>query len=458
MRMRTNDERIDRRSFLGKSATTVAALGAPAVLMSSAPSTRPPSEKVRLAAIGVGGRCDSLIRGFLARDDCEFVSLCDVYPQRDKVRSAADAIAAKQGKRPPIIQEFRRVLDDKSVDAVIVGTPDHWHAPMAILACQAGKDVYVEKPPTHNIWEGRKLVEAAKRYRRVVQCGTQNRSAPYVLEALGFLRGGGLGDIKICKVFNMKSGGAFRRGPDGDPRKGMDYDTWLGPAEARPYNDRTVYGGGWHKYWDFSGGDMADDGVHQLDIARWLIGKAFPKSVHAYGGKLVFDDDREVPDTQIVHYDFGDLVMTFELTQWAPYMKKTNGPIRRSSSVFPHWPQNATRIELYGSKNMMVLGRHGGVWQAFSGDGKVVAQQYGRFPDPSHKENFISCIKSRKDASANPEAGHRSATLVHLGNIALRVGGELRFRAETETFADNDRANALVKRNYRGKFKVPDVV
>ena len=122
------------------------------------------------------------------------------------------------------------------------------------------------------------------------------------------------------------------------------------------------------------------------------------------------------------------------------------------------WPQNATRIELYGSKNMMVLGRHGGGWQAFSGDGKVVAQQYGRFPDPAHKENFISCIKSRKDASANPEEGHRSAALVHLGNIALRVGGELRFRAETETFADNDRANALVKRNYRGKFKVPDVV
>ena len=449
---------IDRRSFLKKSSKTIVAMGAATFVARKPARATESSEKVRMAAIGVGGRCSSLIRGFADRGDVDFVSLCDVYPGRDLVGAARKRIEAKQGKAPTIVQDFRRVLDDKSIHAVIIATPDHWHGPMSIFACQAEKDVYVEKPPSHNVWEGRKIVEAARRYRRIVQVGTQNRSAPYVHRALELIRGGALGDIHLCKVYNMKPGGPFRRGANGKPREGMDYDTWLGPVREQPYNDRVVYGGGWHKYWDFSGGDLADDGVHQLDIARWLVGKDFPRQVHASGGNMVFKDDREVPDLQVVTFDFDDLVMTFELTQYTPYMRKTNGQIR-GGQAFPYWPQNSTRIELYGTKRLMTLGRHGGGWQIFTGDGKVEEQSYGRFPDPPHKEDFIQSVRSRKRPNADIEEGHKSATLVHLGNIAYRLGGRtLRFDGKTETFIGDAEANGLIKRDYRPKFAVPDVV
>ena len=329
---------------------------------------------------------------------------------------------------------------------------------MTIYACQAGKDVYVEKPPTLNIREGRTMAEVAKRHGRIVQTGTQNRSAPYVQEALELVRSGALGDIGICKVFNLKGGGRFKKSPDGQPPAGMDYNTWLGPRPERPFNKQTVYGGGWHKYWDFSGGDMADDGIHQMDIARWLLGKEFPQSIHASGGKLIHkDDDRETPDTQVVTFEFNDVVMTTEVSLWAPYMRKTNGQTRRGS-VFPFWPQNATRIELYGSKNLMILGRHGGGWQIFTADGKVVKQEYGRFPDPPHKENFISCIKSRKRPNADAEVGHRSAALVHLGNIAYRVGRQINFDDRTETIVGDKEAMRLANGTYRKGFEIPGVV
>jgi predicted dehydrogenase len=211
--------------------------------------------------------------------------------------------------------------------------------------------------------------------------------------------------------------------------------------------------------WDFSGGDMADDGTHQLDIARWLTGKDYPKSVNCNGGKLAFpDDDREVPDTQVVTYDFDDLVMTFELSQWAPYMSKTPGSIRNSDQ-FPYWPQNATRVELYGTKEMMVLGRHGGGWQVFTGDGKIVSQAYGRRGDDPHRDNFIECIRSRQLPTGDIEEGHRSAVLVHLANLSYRLGGrELVFDARTESLVGDEEAKRLLKRIYREPFVIPDRV
>ena len=239
---------LDRRRFLKQSSKTVVAMGVASLAVRRPVRATPNSEKVRMAAIGVGGRCSSLIRGFADRGDVDFTTLCDVYPQRKLVGDSRAYIDSKQGSAPRVVQEFRRVLDDKSIQAVIVGTPDHWHGPMTIYACQAEKDVYVEKPPSHNVWEGRKTVEAARRYKRVVQVGTQNRSAPYVHRALELIRGGAIGEIHLCKVYNMKPGGPFRRGSDGAPRDGMDYDTWLGPVRTQPYNDRVVYGGSGHKY------------------------------------------------------------------------------------------------------------------------------------------------------------------------------------------------------------------
>jgi predicted dehydrogenase len=414
---------------------------------------------VTIASIGVGGRGSSLLRGFLARGDVECAYICDLDPARGG--DCMKEVERRTGKKARRVLDYRRVFDDRGVDAVVVATPDHWHGPATVYACQAGKHVYVEKPPCHNIWEGRKMVEAARRYRRVVQVGTQNRSAPYNQKAVEYIRSGKLGKIHLCKVYNLKSGGPggpFREPPDSKCPQGVDYDRWLGPAPLRPFN-RAHWHGGWHHYWRYSGGDAADDGSHQIDLARWLIGKEYPKSVAGMGGRIAFPgDDGEVPDTQTATFEFDGLLMTFELAQWAPYMFKTPGRIRFGDE-FPNWLQNATRIELYGTRGLMVVGRHGGGWQVFTQDARVVAKEPGRFPDDAHKENFIGAVRGQNPPSADIEEGHKSAILLHLANIAARLGGRrFAFDAKTETIPGDPGANALVKRVYRSPYTIPEAV
>jgi predicted dehydrogenase len=237
----------------------------------------------------------------------------------------------------------------------------------------------------------------------------------------------------------------------------VDYDRWLGPAPARPFNPNHFHGG-WYYFWAYCGGDMGNDGIHQIDLARWLIGRDDPRAVHAFGGNLAFDDARQVPDTQVATFEYDGLILTFEMTNWPPYMKKTNNQIR-TGNTFPLWFQNATRIELYGTKNQMIIGRHGGGWQIFTADGKVVDQMYGRFPDAPHKENFIRCIRSRQLPNADIEEGHKSALLAHLGNISYRLGGRaLRFDARKEAFVGDREACGLLKREYRAPYVVPERV
>jgi predicted dehydrogenase len=439
-----------RRSFIAHSSKAVAAAQT-TLLWSAAYGQSPPSERVVLAVIGLGGRGSALTRGFAIRKDVEFKYLCDLDPRRGK--DVLEDVQTTQQRRPIHVKDYQEVFDDPEVDAVVVATPDHWQGPAAIYACQAGKDVYVEKPPSHNIWEGRKMVEAARKYNRIVQAGTQNRSAEYVQEAVQLVRDGYLGDVHLCRVCNLKSGGPFHASPDQPTPEGVDYDRWLGPAPKRPFNPSHFHGT-WHMYWDYSGGDLADDGVHQLDIARWLVGRDYPSAIHSSGGNLAFQDDREVPDTQITTFEFPGLIMTCELTQYLPYMAKTVGRIRFGDE-FPAWMQNATRIELYGTKRMMVLGRHGGGWQIFTNDGEVSKQRFGRFADPEHKEDFVQSVKTRKRPNADIEEGHRSAVLVHAANISYRLGArKLAFDGATEQFVDDPDANTLVKRNYRPPYTI----
>ncbi len=452
---------MERREFLSASLAGLAT-GAAALALPRPSRAAAPGDKVILAAIGLGGRCSTLVQGFSSRPDVEFAYLCDVDPRRggDFLRH----LSSTQKHAPARVSDFRRALDDQAVDAVIIGMPDHWHGPGTIYACQAGKHVYVEKPPSHNVWEGRKMVEAARRYRRVVQVGTQNRSAPYVRKALEYLKSGALGKVHLLKVYNLKSGGPFRAAGESPQPEGLDYDAWLGPAPRRPFS-LSHFHGTWHAWWAYSGGDMADDGIHQLDIARWLAGKDYPRAVTASGGKLAYpQSDAEVPDTQVVTFEYDDLLMTFELTGWAPYMDKIAGDIRNGAGS-PYWPQCATRIELYGTQGLMVLGRHGGSWQVFhkakqqSRQGELVAEERGRFPDPEHQADFIDAIRNDRRPNADIEEGHRSAVLVHLANIATRLGGRrLAFDAKTETIVGDPEANALVKRDYRKPYDVPDMV
>jgi predicted dehydrogenase len=450
-----------RRKFLANSRGAALSLAAGWTILADprSASATPANDRVILAMIGVRGRGNSLAQGFLDRDDCRLGYVCDV--DRSTAEGRAAEYAKRQEIKPQIALDFREALEDKSVDATIVATPDHWHAPAAVWSCQAGKDVYVEKPPTHNCWEGQKLIEAAEKYECIVQVGTQNRSAPYNMSARKYITDGKLGRIHLCRVFNMKQQGNFKLAADSAVPDGFNWDMWNGPAPERPYNSSIRYGN-WHHLWNYSGGDAGNDGVHQLDLARWLIGVEVPGKVSCTGGRFDSEGAAETPDTQIASYTFDNLVMTFELTLYTPYMLKTDGEIREND-MYPYWPQNATRIEIYGSQGVMTVGRHGGGWQVHvrpkSRQPVVAEEAYGRFPDPEHKENFLACVRSRNKPNADPVVGHRSALLVHYANMSYRLGGrQLVIDPATEHVVDDAAAMELFKRSYRKPWEISEVV
>jgi len=422
----------------------------------------PANEKVVLAQVGCGGRGSSLAPGFAERGNCQYAYMCDVDSNRTGPLAAAVA-KLQGGKLPKCESDFRKALDDKSVDAIVSATPDHWHAPSAVWACQAGKDVYVEKPATHSCWEGQKMVQAARKYQRIVQIGTQNRSAPYNMEAKKYLDDGKLGRIHLCRVFNQKYWGNFEWAKDSDPPAGLNWDMWNGPAPEARYNSTLHHA--WHHLWRYSGGDIANDASHQIDLARWLLGVTYPKAVYCTGGRYASNPEElvaETPDTQIALYDFDNLLVSFELTLYGDYMLKIDSEIR-DNDMFPLWQHCATRIEIFGTEGLMMVGRHGGGWQVFVRPHQrqpvVKDQMYGRFPDPEHKENFIRCIRSRELPNADVLEGHRSALWIHYANISYRLGGQkLKIDPKTEHIVDNPEAMNLFKRTYREPWVVPEEV
>ena len=451
---------MSRRHFLGRSAKGVVTFSAGAALMAARkkPKRDQANEKIVMGVIGLGGRGRDHARRFAQREDVLLKYVCDV-DENERIGRFPRQIEGLQKEACQAVTDMRRIFEDKEVDAVCIATCDHWHALATIWACQAGKDVYVEKPPSICPWEGRKMIEAAKKYQRVVQVGTQNRSAAYVQEAAQFIREGGLGDIPLAKVYNLKSGGPFKCPADSEQPQGVDYDRYLGPAPTRPFN-RGHFHDGWKNFWAYSEGDLGDDGVHQLDIARFILGdRPFPKAVNCSGGHIAFQDDREVPDTQVVTYEYDKLMLTFEMSEWAPYMIKIP-PEVRDGDLFPYWPTCSTRIEVYGTKGLMYLGRHGGGWQVLvKPNGGMGKQMFGRQAHDEHRANFLDCVRSRKEPNADIKIGCASALLVHLGNIGVRLGGRrLHFDGETERFLDDEEANGLLKRSYREPFVIPETV
>lgn len=449
-----------RRAFLSTSAGTAAALAAGASLVSPGvrAADRPSgaNEKVVIAMMGIGRRGKWLLGEELCRrNDVEIAYLCDV--DESQLAEGAKLVASLTGRRPKLVSDFRRALDDPAVDALFNVTPDHWHALGAIIACQAGKDVYLEKPASHSPWEGRKIVEAARKYKRVVQLGTQTRSGPYTQQAVEFLRSGKLGDIHMARVVNMKRNELLPPLEDGPTPAGVDYDAWLGPAPMRRFNaNRFSYN--WHWFWDYSGGDIINDAVHQIDAARLLIGRDYPNTVSSSGGKLAMNDAQETPDTQIAVWEFDGLMMVFELALWTPHMQKTPWDFRDTDG-FPNWQFSATQIEVHGTKGMMKFSRHGGGWQAWNPDWKEIANGPGRHPHSPHISNFFECIRTRNKPNADIEEGHRSTLLCQTANISYRLGGrKLTFDGATERFKGDAEANAMLKRTYREPWVVPEQV
>jgi predicted dehydrogenase len=294
---------MNRREFLNTSVRGAAGISMGMAAL-SLPSSRAlgANERINVALIGCGGR-GSMNARTMIECGAEINYLCDLNDER--LAKAAEFLADVQQRKPKHLKNMRKVFDSKDVDAVIIATPDHWHTPASILACQAGKDAYVEKPHSHNIWEGRKLIEAARKYDRIVQVGVQNRSGAYNQAALEYLKSGKLGGIRLVKVYNLKPGRPFKLGDAGKRPANFDWDQWLGAAQDRPYHQR-IFNRGWHQFWDYSGGDMANDGIHQLDLALMLLGDpGMPTGVSCTAGRLQHKgDDSEVPDVQVVSYEF----------------------------------------------------------------------------------------------------------------------------------------------------------
>ena len=444
---------LNRREFLSRSVATAAAAGVAGYSLNVLGA----NERIVLGFMGAGGRGTFLAEEFAQRKDVEIRYIAD--PDARRHGACAKVVEKGLGKRPQCTQDFRRILDDKEVDAVVMATPDHWHALGTIMSCQAGKDVYVEKPASHSIWEGRKMVEAARKYKRIVQVGAQNRSNDNVVTAREYAHSKEFGDIHMVRVLNSKERTTIGKKPDQPkPPEGVDYDMWLGPAPMRPFNENHFHYA-WHWFWAYSGGDIINDGVHQIDMARWVVGQKYPKSVVSAGGVYYFNDDQETPDTHAVNWEFDGLLMVFEQALWAPYLKKTPLELRDVDGI-PNWPFNGTRVEVYGTKQFMFLGRHGDGWQVFNADGSPVKTEPGQFSPSNfkHSDNFIECIRTRNLPNADIEELHLSTLLCQYGNIAYRVGRRLHIDAQTEGFINDADANALVKRQYRDPWVVPESV
>ncbi len=438
---------LNRRKF--------AAASAGALTAAVARGAASPNDKVVLALIGAGGRGSEVAWNTAQVKNVEFKYICDVDDTRG--HEFTKRLEEKQGNTLKRVTDMRQVFDDKEVNGVIVATPEHWHSLATVWACQAGKDVYVEKNISMSVAEGRKMIEAARKYNRIVQCGTQNRSGPYALTAREYLQSGKLGKIILVKVYNLLGGGPWKPVPDSEPPTGLDWDQWLGPASAVPYNRGRHRG--WYQFWDYKGGALVDDGIHQLDLARMVLGDPpHPSAVYCAGGRLAYDDQRETPDLQVITYDYGSFVMTCESGTFTPYMKKFPKEVRYGTT-WPNWPLSACRIEIYGTKGLMYLGRHGCGWQVMDESGKVVSEDKGYFPDKWHQPNFIDCMRTRSRPNADPEMVHPSACLVHMANVAYRTGRRrLEFDAKTETFVNDDRANSFLKLAYRKRYRMPAAV
>jgi predicted dehydrogenase len=421
-------------------------------------NTRNTNDAVVLALIGAGSYGTNLVlqaAGLNANARIKYV--CDVDDTRGG--RAIGELKKNQGFEPIRVRDMRKVFDDKEVDGVFITNPEYWHALATIWACQAGKDVYVEKCISHDIYEGQQMIKAAMKYDRIVQCGTQNRSAGYALTARDYIKSGELGEIVAVHVRELLGGPEpFNEKEDSPAPDTIDWDMWLGPAPKVPYN--VSHNKSWGYYWDYSGGYAMSGGItHQLDLARLVLDNpGFPLSVYCAGGRYFFDDNREVPDYQMATFDYGNFVLTLQAGTCTPYMAKSSPEIRFGDG-FPEWTQNATRIEILGTKRMMYVGRMGGGWQVLDQNGEVVAQESGLFPLNAHIANYIDCIRTRNQPNGNIVEGYNSAVMIHLANLSYRTGNkQLQFSPEYEAVLNDAAAQKLAYPAYRKGFEIPNEV
>ncbi|HXN47073.1 MAG TPA: Gfo/Idh/MocA family oxidoreductase [Bryobacteraceae bacterium] len=436
------------------------------------------NDRVRVAVVGLRGRGLDHIKRIKQTPGVELAAVVDVD---ENVIAARLGDIEKLGMaKPATFGDIRKMLEDRSIDAITVATPNHWHSLMGIWACQAGKDAYVEKPLSHSWWEGKQLVAAANKYNRIVQHGTQSRSSIGAKEAIQKLRGGLVGDVYLSRGLCYKWRDTIGRKPREAVPAGFDYDLWLGPAPDRGFT-RNRYHYNWHWFWDTGNGDLGNQGIHEIDTARWGLGVTFPNKVSAMGGHVMFDDDQETPNVLSCSYEFNmpdgkRRLMEFEVRHWMTNHEAEIGVFGGGSVLPPaglSTPPSAKAAAPLGPPS----GKPGTIGNLFYGPGGYLAiQEYesykywlGERQEPSpvshgkenHFANFIDCVRSRKkeDLTASVEEGHISCTLVHLANVSYRLGRTLNFDPATEQVIGDDEANKMLRdgdRGYRPGFTIPD--
>ncbi len=406
------------------------------------------NDRVNMAVVGVRSRGREHAGIFSTLPGSRVAAVCDIDTAQSE--RAIPLVEKAQGLKPKTYQDIRRLLEDKDIDAVSLATCNHWHALATIWACQAGKDVYTEKPASHNIWEGRKMVEAARKYSRVVQVGMQSRTTDHKIKAMKLLQDGVIGKVYLSKGLCFKRRPSIGKKADGPVPPGVAYDLWLGPAKMRPFNENRFHYN-WHWFWDTGNGDIGNQGVHEMDIARWGLGKkGLPGKVVCSGGKFVYDDDQETPNTQLATFDYGDSQLVFEV----------RGLLTGGESSIAYDGSNFIGNLFYGSEGFMSIDLKG--YQIYLGEKRELAQSMNAtesklWDTAPHMANFIKAVKSRKpsDLTCDIEEGHFSAALCHLANISYRTGRKLTFDAKNENFGNDYEANLLLSRDYRAPYIVP---
>jgi predicted dehydrogenase len=446
--------KLTRRDFT-KSATLA---GAATALAAS--RTLGANDRIRLGFIGLGNRGDQVLDAFLEhRAAAEVVAICDIH------QPYLDFAATKIGTSPRQFRDYRRLLEMRDLDAVVICTPDHWHALQTIHACEAGKDVYVEKPLSLCVVEGRKMVEAARRHRRVTQVGLHRRSSTFVREACELVRSGRIGKVTVARAFHIQNEWPQGIGnpPDEPVPANFDWEAWLGPAPRRAYNrNRTFYRFRW--FYDYSGGQLTNFGVHYLDVIHWALGQDAPRAVTAMGGKFAMTDNREVPDTLEVLWDYpGNTLVTFSqfnataapagLRNGEIEFRGTLGTLYVQSNGYEVVPDNLTPNEFPARTPVNRALERG---YRTGSRARIQAQQArGRADTSTHAGNFLDCVRSRQRCSCDIEQGHRDTSAALIANIAHKTKSHLEWDASAERFTNNQAANRLLSYEYRAPYRLP---
>ncbi len=436
MKKQESQKSVNRRQFLESSAKNAASVAAGMVGISTAHVFASPNSQISIGVIGIRGQGQFLAKKLASFSDVHVKTICDI--DENLLPAATQAIKEIQNKAPSVVTDFRKVFDDPSIDAVVIATPDHWHAYMTILACQSGKDVYVEKPVSHNIREGEAMVSAANHYQRIVQTGTQQRSGSHFQSAIEFIKSGKLGKVNLAKAWTVHKRKSIGTGRKIKVPSNVHYDLWLGPAPEKPLIPNQFHYH-WRWFWDYGTGELGNWGVHLLDIARWGLGVDIPIRVSSTGGNYYFKDDQQTPDTQFVQYQYKDSAITWEHRLW------TNHGIENRSAA----------VAFYGDLGTLIVDRGG--WKVYD-QKNAITSDFSEQPI-THLRNFIDCVKTRSQPVADIETGHISSVLCHLGNIAYRTGQDILIDSSNQkcNIINCNQASLLLGRESRKGWELPEI-